>query len=211
MSLAEFLPYMEETGLSIPVGMMLLRKACQHLQTLAKSGFDRISIHVPLSAKQFAYPNLLKEIEQLLAGLSLNPELLNLEIRESALSQHANAAEIIKQLRNRQLRVSIDKFGTESASLKNLYQIIVDNINIDRTLLESMAVNYRNAEIVAAIIKLAKSINTTVTATGIEKQAEIAYLREFGCQYVQGPLCSPALDATAVLTLLSRQQPVLSQ
>jgi EAL domain-containing protein (putative c-di-GMP-specific phosphodiesterase class I) len=72
-----------------------------------------------------------------------------------------------------------------------------------------MCINERSAKIVSSTIKLAKSINSTVTAVGIEKESELVYLREYGCEYGQGQYCSPALDATAVMALLNRRQPVL--
>jgi diguanylate cyclase len=209
LSAAEFLPYMEETGLSIPVGMMVMRQACQQLQTLQKAGWSQLTIQVPLSVKQFAYPHLLKEIEQLLTNFAIDPQRLGLNITESAIAQNPAAADIIKHLRHRQLQINIDNFGAESSSLQNLQQIVVDNIKIDRAFLPSSSLQPRTIGIISALVQMAQTLNITVTATGIEHQPQLLHLRELGCNWGQGNLCGKAIEASAVLKSVSNSRAAL--
>ncbi len=200
---AEFLPYMEETGLSIQLGMTVLRQACQQLQTLEKAGLKNITIQVPLSVKQFAYPHLLKEIEQLITHFAISPQQLGLDITEDAISQNPAAADMINHLRAHKLQVNIDNFGSESSSLQNLHQIVVDNIKIDRTFLQSATLHPRSASIITAIVQMAQTLDTSVIVTGIDHQSQLSQLQALGCRFGQGSLCAPAIEAPNVLKFLS--------
>jgi diguanylate cyclase len=206
---AEFLPYMEETGLSVPVGMMVMRQACQQLQILQKAGFHHVTVQVPLSVKQFTYSHLLKEIEQLLTNFAIDPKRLGLDITESAISQNAAAVDIIKHLRTRQLQINIDHFGAESSSLQNLQQIVVDNIKIDPSFLQSAALPARSVGLMAAVVKMAEVLNATVTATGIDHPAQLLLLRDLGCNLGQGHACGQVLAASDVLNAVNNRTPVL--
>jgi diguanylate cyclase len=206
---AEFLPYMEETGLSIPVGMMVLRQAAQQLQTLEKAGFSHIIIQVPLSIKQFAYPHLLQEIEQLLTNFAIDPQRLVLGVTENAIAQNPAAADIIKHLRSRQLQVSIDNFGAASSSLNNLHHIVIDNIKIDRTFIQSATLHPRNVGILTALVKMAHTLETSVTISGVEQPAQLHKLRDLGCHFGQGQLCAPVLESAAIIHFVSSNKSVL--
>jgi diguanylate cyclase len=206
---AEFLPYMEETGLSIPVAIMVLRKACQQLQALEKAGFGDITIQVPLSIKQFAYSHLLKELEQLLTNFAISPQRLGLNITESAISQNPAAADIIRHLLTHKVPVSVDNFGAGFSSLNNLSQIAIDNIRIDRTLLTSATLDPRSIGIITAIVQMAKTFNTTVTVNGIEHQSQLNQLQALGCKFGQGQLCAKPIEASAVLNFLQNGAPAL--
>jgi diguanylate cyclase len=209
MPSAEFLPYMEETGLSIQLGLTMLRQACQQLQALGQAGLNNITIQVPLSVKQFSYPPLLKEIEQLLNHFVIAPQQLALNITEDAISQNSAAADIIKHLRAHKLQVNIDNFGSESSSLQNLHQIVVDNIKIDRTFLQSATLHPRSAGILQAIVKMAHTLDTTVTVTGIEHQSQLSQLRELGCRFGQGALCAPVVETADLLKFLNNSTAVM--
>ncbi len=206
---AEFLPYMEETGLSIPVGMMVLRQACQQLQALQQAGFRHISIQVPLSVKQFAYSHLLQEIEQLLTNFAIDPQRLVLGVTENAIAHNPAAADIIKHLRSRQLQVSIDNFGAASSCLNNLHHLVVDNIKIDRTFMQSATLHPRNVGIIAAFVTMAETLNTSVTASGVEQPTQLLQLSDLGCHFGQGQLCAPVIESTAVLNFVGSHQSVL--
>ncbi len=199
----EFLPYMEETGLSLQVGTMVLRKACQQLQALQQAGLSQAVIYVPLSVKQFGYSQFLKELEQLITNFAVNPQQLGLSITESAISQNPAAGDLIRHLRAHKLPISIDNFGAESSSLGNLHKIVVDNINIDRTFLQTQALNPRTAGIIKAITKMAEDLDTSVTATGIEHQSQLDQLKDLGCRFGQGDLCAPTINAADVIGFLS--------
>jgi diguanylate cyclase len=206
---SEFLPYMEETGLSVQLGLTMLRHACQQLQILEQAGLNNITIQVPLSVKQFSYPHLLKEIEQLITYFAIAPQRLGLDITEDAISQNSAAADIIKHLRTHNFQVNIDNFGSESSSLQNLHQIVVDNIKIDRTFLQSATLHHRSAGILQAIIKMAHTLDTTVTVKGIEHQSQLSQLRELGCRFGQGTLCAPVIETADLVKTLNNKTMVL--
>lgn len=208
ISPGEFIPIIEETGLIVPVGLWILRQACQQLRSWQKK-FARYDwqISVNLSVKQFAQPDLINQIDQILAETKLSPSYLKLEITESAIMSNANSAtEILQQLRDRQIELSIDDFGTGYSSLSYLHRFPVDTLKIDRSFIARLDAQGNNIAIVEAIITLARQLDMNIIAEGIEHSWQANLLREIGCEAAQGFLYSRPLSADSLAEFLINQE-----
>jgi diguanylate cyclase (GGDEF)-like protein/PAS domain S-box-containing protein len=186
---AEFIPMAEESGTILKLGEWILREA---LMTLARwraqtSGADGIFMSVNLSSKQFARMELEKIVVDALEAADLPPEALKLEITESALMDHPDAAiNILKRLRRIGVRFSIDDFGTGYSSLSQLQQLPVDTLKVDRSFISRMKSDPENMEIVRAVIAMAHSLGLDVVAEGVEDAGQLCSLMELRCESVQG-------------------------
>jgi EAL domain-containing protein (putative c-di-GMP-specific phosphodiesterase class I) len=138
-----------------------------------------------LSPKQFAQPDLVPQIEKILADSGLNPECLKLEITEGVLMEDfETAAELLFQLRKLGVRLSIDDFGTGYSSLTYLHRFPIDTLKIDRSFVIRM--DKDNTEIVKTILNLAENLGMDVVAEGVETQEQMTLLRDMNCQNGQG-------------------------
>jgi diguanylate cyclase (GGDEF)-like protein len=204
----EFIPLAEETGLIIPLGRWLLSEACAQMGRW-KTQFPDIcpdSISVNLSSLQLINPSLLEDIDRSLSSAGLNGESLNLEITESVLMENVETAiDVLAQLRKRSIGLSIDDFGTGYSSLSYLQSLPITALKIDRSFIKDIDTNSNSLEITSMIINLSKQLKLKVVAEGIDKEAHTNALRSLSCDYGQGFLFSPAVDATAATNLIAAQ------
>ncbi|MEM7592830.1 MAG: EAL domain-containing protein, partial [Cyanobacteria bacterium P01_A01_bin.83] len=194
---ADFIPVCEETGLIIPIGNWLLKEACMTARNwqLKYPEHPEIKISVNLSAQQFREPQLVEEIENILAETDLPGRFLKLEITESVLIENLETVtEIILHLRKQDIQFSIDDFGTGYSSLSYLHRFPVDTIKIDRSFVSQMQADGENSAIVKAIITLAHMLNMDVIAEGIETTSQLAQLKLLQCEYGQGFFFSKPLS-----------------
>ncbi|MGB5636952.1 MAG: EAL domain-containing protein [Waterburya sp.] len=202
---SDFIPVCEETGLIIPLGSWLLQEACRTAINwqLKYPEHPAIKMSVNLSAEQFRDPQLVHEVERILAETNLPGKFLKLEITESVLIDNLETVtEIILHLRKQKIQFSIDDFGTGYSSLSYLHRFPVDTIKIDRSFVSQMQANGENSAIVKAIITLAHMLNMDVIAEGIETTSQLAQLKLLQCEYGQGFFFSKALcqkDAEAFI------------
>ena len=184
VSPGEFIPCIEQTGLIIPIGKLVLRRACEQLQQWQQLSARPLVMSVNLSVRQFAHPYLLEDVVEVLEVTGISPAQLKLEITESALMENAaDAIGLIQQLRDLQIQISIDDFGTGYSSLSYLNQFPVDTLKIDRSFINDIE---QNPEIVQAIITLGHALGMDIVAEGIELETQAQYLQSLGCDYGQG-------------------------
>ena len=196
---AEFIPYMETTGLIVPVGMLILKQACEQLYLWERRGWNNLSMSINLSARQFACPTLLADIDHILAKTRVNPSLLKLEITESGIMDNAQLAiTLTEALRSRQIQISIDDFGTGYSSLSYLHRFAVDNLKIDRSFVNQIRSERRRYYVVDTIIALSKQLGLSVIAEGIETEQQLEWLKNIGCLFGQGYLFDKSLPAAEV-------------
>ena len=192
---------MEETGLIVPVGIMILKQACQQLKAWHDQGWTELTMSVNLSVRQFACPTLLEDIDQVLSETAINPNTLKLEITESAIMDNAQTAiAILEQLRSRHIQISIDDFGTGYSSLGYLHRFPVDNLKIDRSFVSQIQSDKRKYQVVDTIVSLSKQLQLSIIAEGIETTEQLQWLQQVGCEFGQGYLFSkplPAVDVAA--------------
>ena len=200
-----FLPLAEATGLIVPIDEFVLHQACQQMQQWQRQFLtpEPLRISVNLSSKQLHQPRLITLIDEILVATDLDARWLKLEMTESILLEDTDKnREILSELKDRDIQISMDDFGTGNASCSNLDQLPVNTLKIDRSLVNQMESNQDNYEIVAAIVKLACNLQLDVIAEGVENIKQLDSLRALGCQKGQGYYFSKPLDAQAAADLL---------
>jgi diguanylate cyclase (GGDEF)-like protein len=188
-----FIPLAEETGLIAPLGRLGILAACRLLERLEQHGNTNCTIAVNLSPKQIRDSNLVADVDALLEASRIDPGRLELEITESGLMSDPSGLARIQALRDRGIRFSIDDFGTGYSSLARLKTLPIDKLKIDRSFVSKIAEDRRDQQLAQAIITLAHSFDLTVCAEGVETRGQFEFLREAGCNLVQGFLYSRAI------------------
>ena len=206
VSPAVFIPIAEETGLITQIGHWVLKRSCQQLlQWQAEQRLSApLTMSVNLSARQFTQPDLVEQIDQILAETQLDPRYLKLEITESAIMRNAQATAIVLQeLRKRHIQLSIDDFGTGYSSLSYLHSFPVDTLKIDRSFVQQMGENADSLGLVPLIINIAQKMGMTVVAEGIETQMQLDHLKALNCDFGQGFFFFKPLEADKISALLA--------
>jgi diguanylate cyclase (GGDEF)-like protein len=205
VSPAEFIPVLEETGLIVPVGEWVLRRACEDQKAWQQAGVKVVPLSVNLSARQFRQDDLEQRIWAQVAASGIEAGLIELEITESQLMHDpAYAIRVMRALRGRGIRIAIDDFGTGYSSLAYLTRLPLSALKIDRSFVSGIEGRNGDAVIVRTIIEMARTLSLTVVAEGVETERQVAFLREFGCQQAQGYFFArpmPADDFTSLLAL----------
>jgi EAL domain-containing protein (putative c-di-GMP-specific phosphodiesterase class I) len=200
---ARFIPVAEDCGMIVPIGAWVMEEACRQAQSWRQTGWPDLTISVNLSALQFRRAGLIETVAGALERSGLPPHLLELELTESILLQDVeNNLETVRQLKALGVRLSIDDFGTGYSSLSYLKRFAVDRLKIDRSFVRDISTDPDDAAIVRAVIQLARSLRLGTIAEGVETQEQLAFLREEGCEEVQGYLISRPLTATALSVFL---------
>ncbi|MCL4395317.1 MAG: EAL domain-containing protein [Chloroflexi bacterium] len=201
----DFIPLAEETGLIIPLGRWVLREACQQMRAWqTQYPADRLTVSVNLSAKQFAQPDLVAEIEATLAETALPGHNLRLEVTESSILEDTDGvARLLRRLRTLGVGVHIDDFGTGYSSLSRLQRLPIDTLKIDRMFMRKT--DGRIAGMVPAIAALAHDLGMAVIVEGIETQEQVTFLSKLGCEYGQGYYFSWPVECEAATALLAEQ------
>ncbi|UGQ37256.1 EAL domain-containing protein [Janthinobacterium sp. PLB04] len=198
---ASFIGLAEEMGLITPIGDWVLRTACAQTRAWQLAGHGPLRLAVNLSARQFKQRNLLHAVAQALAETGLDAAHLELELTESMVMHNVEqATAIMANLKALGVQLSIDDFGTGYSSLAYLRHFPIDVLKIDKTFVSDITHSDDDAAIVRAIISLAHSLRLKVIAEGVETEQQLAFLRQQGCDQMQGylfsrPLAAPAFEA----------------
>jgi diguanylate cyclase (GGDEF)-like protein/PAS domain S-box-containing protein len=203
VSPAEFIPIAEETGMILPIGEWVLRTACLQTRQWLDLGFNMLRVAVNLSARQFRQASLLQMVRQALADTGLPAGALELEITESAFIDDADAAiTMCRTLKELGIKLSLDDFGTGYSSLAYLSRFPFDKLKIDQGFVRDIIENPVNAAIATAAIVMARSLNLSVLAEGVETEAQANFLRGRRCDSMQGFLFSRGLPPDEFVQLL---------
>ena len=203
VSPAEFIPVAEDTGLINPLGGLMLRRACLD----AAAWPDDVRVAVNLSPLQFRSGNLLSMVTEALKGSGLPPRRLELEITETLLlEKSAQVLATLHALRALGVRISMDDFGTGYSSLSYLRSFPFDKIKIDQSFVRDLGANREAQAIIRSIVSLGKGLGVTITAEGVETEAELSCLRAEGCHEGQGFLFSKARPNIEIVSLLAAQR-----
>jgi diguanylate cyclase (GGDEF)-like protein/PAS domain S-box-containing protein len=183
----EFIPIAEETGLIAEIGGWVLAEACRQARAWMDAGRGALHVAVNLSGRQFARESLLEDVVFALEHSHLPPQLLELEITESAVMQNPeHASSILSALDRLGVSIAIDDFGTGYSSLAYLKRFPVSTLKIDRSFVKDLPEDPEDAAITRAVIALARSLRLRVVAEGVETRAQLEYLAAHGCDQVQG-------------------------
>jgi len=194
ISPGNFISIAEESGLIHQVGDLVLREAC-----LAGKRWPVRRIAVNVSAVQFRSPSFAAKVLKLVQETGLDPSRLELEITESVLLDSAQIVEpTFTALRAAGIRIALDDFGTGYSSLTYLQKFPVDKIKIDRAFVHNLGSEGASDAIVRAIVDLARAMNVTVTAEGVETEIQRTTLQNMGCDELQGFLLSGPLPSSEI-------------
>jgi PAS domain S-box-containing protein len=201
-----FISVAEGIGLVVPIGKWVLHQACKqaHIWHARYPQDPPLNVTVNLSPKQFSYPHLLSDIEEILKTTGIAPQTLHLEMTESvAMADPEKTQQILAQLKAQGVQICIDDFGTGHSSLGRLRRFPVDILKIDRSFVAHMDADPSARAIVQLIIDFAHNVNLKLIAEGIETAEQVSQLRDAHCEFGQGYLFSKAVDADAVDRLLA--------
>src|SRR5690606_29720269 len=204
----EFVPVLEETGLIVPVGETVLRRACEDIKRWAAAGLPETPVAVNLSARQFRQQSLDEHILELVREAGVDPRLIELEITESQLMQDPeHAARVLRALSEAGISVAIDDFGTGYSSLSYLTRFPVSALKIDRSFVADVLEDHADAAIVRAIIDMAHTLGFIVVAEGVETDSQAVLLRSLGCEQAQGYFFARPMPAAQFRALLAAGTP----
>ncbi|NOX16388.1 MAG: EAL domain-containing protein [Epsilonproteobacteria bacterium] len=202
-----FITIAEQSRLIIPLGRWILNEACLQVAAWQKEGIFDGRIAVNISGIQMEHGDLLKEINEALSISGINPNMLELEITESVLMKKPKRwIKVFKQIRSLGVHLSIDDFGTGYSSLSYLRQFPLDKLKIDKSFIVDIPNNNDACAIVNSIIVLAKSLELSVLAEGVEKQSQADYIASKGCDFIQGFLYDKPLDYEEATKKLTKKE-----
>jgi diguanylate cyclase (GGDEF)-like protein/PAS domain S-box-containing protein len=201
----EFIPVAEQRGLIRPIGSWVLREACEQNRQWQRAGLPHVPVAVNLSAVQFRQRNLLQEVEKVLGETGLAPQFLTFELTESMLMEDtAEMSRTLEGFKAMGVRLAIDDFGTGHSSLVNLKRFPIDKLKIDRTFVRDTPGDPDDCAIIAAIIDLARNMDITSIAEGVDRLEQLDFLRSRGCEEVQGFLFAKAMPPDEMARYMAR-------
>jgi EAL domain-containing protein (putative c-di-GMP-specific phosphodiesterase class I) len=204
---SSFVPLAEKTGLIIPIGEWVLRAACRQGRLWQDAGLPPLRMAVNLSGRQFKQYNLIGIIDDILHETGFDPTLLELELTESTLMEHADTTvQTLRGIKKMGIHLAIDDFGTGYSSLSHLKKFPLDRLKIDRSFIRDVTFNADDAAIAEAIIAMAHSLKLQVVAEGIERQDQLDFLACRQCDEMQGFLLSPPVAADKITNFLKQEK-----
>jgi diguanylate cyclase (GGDEF)-like protein len=205
MSPGVFIPLAESSGLIIPIGEWVLRQACQQAKEWQR-WIKNIRIGVNLSPKQFRQSRLIETIAQILQETELEPEVLELEITESAAIEDFDYTQaVMKELKQLGIHLSIDDFGTGHSSLSRLQFLPLNTLKIDQSFLRDLSRNTKAPHILSSIVSLGQGLGLKLIAEGVENATQVEFLQSIHCDCAQGFFFHKPLPAEQVDELLKAQ------
>lgn len=198
-----FIPVLEETGLISRVGSWVIATACMQIGKWARSAVGPIQVSVNVAGCQFIEGDLGSEVIRAIQESDIDPSLLELELTESSLmANNGRTIASMQLLKQHGVQISIDDFGTGYSNLAYLDQFPIDKLKIDMAFVRKITVNPDDAAIVLAIIRMAHSLKLGAIAEGVETETQVAYLRQHGCDQIQGYYFSPPVPVEEVEKML---------
>jgi EAL domain-containing protein (putative c-di-GMP-specific phosphodiesterase class I) len=198
----KFIPIAEEIGLIGELGEWGLREACRQLVSIRSEGLELPKISVNVSALQFS-TGFIDAVRDVLEESGLSPDSLELELTEGIMMDDTRSTiDALESLKRLGVRLSIDDFGTGYSSLSYLTRFPLDELKIDRSFVIDIDKSEHNANLVAAIIAMARSLNLELVAEGVETRQQYRFLTEHGAAIIQGYLFSKPVSAKELRPLL---------
>ena len=200
---SEFVPLAEQSGLIVPLGYWVISRALRDMQALCERGLEPLHMAVNLSFRQFQDSQLLATLSRLILEHGVDARWLEFELTETAVMRRN---EVVRQtmdaLGRLGVRFSLDDFGTGFSSFVHLNSLPITLLKVDRSFVAEMEMREENRKLVHAMINLAHNLNLEVVAEGVESEEQLALLRGFGCDQVQGFLVSKPLPIGELMAYL---------
>jgi diguanylate cyclase (GGDEF)-like protein len=205
----EFIPFAERTGLILPIGEWVfetcLRQLREWLDNETAPSLKNVAVNI--SPIQFDQPGFVPYVKEKVSEYALPPSMIEFELTEGVMVGDAqNTIAKITELEAFGIKIALDDFGTGYSSLSYLRHLPVSIIKIDRSFIADLRHSKNALMIVKTIVTIAKSLDMTVIAEGVESEEELSTLRQLGCDYYQGFYCEEALPADRLIELLDNQR-----
>ncbi len=202
---SRFIGLAEEMGLIIPIGAWVLRQACVQTQAWHQAGLGQLRVAVNLSPRQFTQKGLVQSVAAILYETGLDARHLELEVTESmVMSDVDNAITILRDLKHLGVQIAVDDFGTGYSSLSYLRRFPIDVLKVDQSFVRDITLEEDDAAIVRAIISLGHGLRLKVIAEGVETAEQLNFLRDHGCDQVQGYLFSKPVSAAQFAVVMEK-------
>ncbi len=201
----DFIPLAERLGLMPALGEWILRTACRQGRAWLDHGLPPVRLAVNLSPQQVVDPTFPPTVAAILAESGLPPDLLELELTERALIDHpAETGRVLRALYACGLRLVLDDFGSSPSSLVSLSHLPIQAVKVDQGFVDGLGQAFADRDLVTAIVRLAHALGITAVAEGVERPAQVAALKEAGCDEIQGYLISRAVPPDEIAGLFAR-------
>jgi len=205
VSPSEFVPILEETGMIREVGFWVLSEVCRQIKVWEKEGITKISVSVNIDIQQILDEGFVKKVTGILRENAVEPYKIKFELTESeAMKFPETVIKVLDELHNFGIEIAIDDFGTGYSSLSYLKMMPVSYIKIDRSFIKNIPISKEDNILVTSIVNLSKSLGYKTVAEGVEKETQMLFLQEIGCDYVQGYLFSKPILPEDVPQILSK-------
>ena len=202
----EFINIAEDTGIIIPLGGLVLREACIEARRWMDWGHP-LQVSVNVSQRQFEQGQIIQQVRAALGESALPPKLLKLEVTESLFMRDmGKASQIMTELNKLGVTFALDDFGTGYSSLQYIDKLPIDCLKIDKSFIDRISHDGRNREIVMAIISFARTLGLVSVAEGVETAEQLAVLKTWGCDQIQGYHISRPLGAAAFRSFLDHEE-----
>jgi diguanylate cyclase (GGDEF)-like protein len=207
VSPANFIPLAEKSGLILSIGNWVIAEACRQTKEWQETGFADFSIAINLSAYQFNAGDVAEKIAEVIWKNNLDPAHIEIELTESLMMENVEKTQLmLSVLKTMGVKISIDDFGTGYSSLSQIRKFFVNSIKIDQSFIRNINANNKNQDdrpVVKTIIAMAKQLNLKVIAEGVETEEQFSFLKEEGCDLIQGYLFSRPISAEAFKKLMT--------
>ena len=204
---SKFIPIAEQTGLIIPIGEWVLRQACRQNVLWQKSGYPKIKVAVNISIRQFQNHDLIDVVRRVLNETGMAAKYLELEMTETtAMMERVYIQSVLHEFKALGIQLAIDDFGTEYSSLNYLKNLPFDRIKIAMPFIKGIGTSAQDEALTISIITLAKNLMMKVIAEGVETKTQLNFLRNNGCQDIQGYYYYKPLPVSQMNHLLESQK-----
>ena len=203
-----FIPLAEESGLILQIGVWVLQEACQTLRRWRNHGLTEVSMAVNVSVLQLLRGNLPEQLQEILEQTGVPANRIELEVTETMVMQNAEqTTAVLNELRSLGVTLAIDDFGTGYSSLVYLKRLPIDTLKIDKEFIGDLIRDPDDEAITATVITMGHSLGLNVIAEGVETEDQLNYLRDQGCDEIQGFWLSPPIDPHRCLAFIRSWQP----
>jgi diguanylate cyclase (GGDEF)-like protein len=209
--LSEVLPLAEATGLIFPIGEWVLRTACEQAAAWYEEDNDAPAVSINLSQQEFTRSDLVELIDRALTESGLPPSQLELELTEGMLMRNRQAHAMLRDLSKIGVGIVLDDFGQGHSSIAHLTSLPIKAIKIDRAFIDGVKEPGEKQAICSAMIAMSRELGISVIAEGVESQQQVDFLRERGCDAVQGFLYTEPLPIDKVAAFLEACEEVLDE
>ena len=208
ISPAQFIPLAEESGLILEIGEWAMHEACRTLERWRQQGLDQLSMSVNVSALQLLRSDLPRTVARALDESGIPAWRLELELTESVIMANAvQTATTLQAIRDLGVGLAVDDFGTGYSSLAYLKRLPINTLKIDKEFVGDLGRDPDDEAITSTVITMAHSLGLNVVAEGVESEAQMEFLREHGCDEIQGYWLARPLEVDQCLAFILARTP----